>query len=202
MRKLLARLSELLNGHKIKFLVFGGIASVKYGVPRATFDIDIVLKKDTVPKNFLGILEHEKIHPVEGFTFNEFINSQYSVFKDHQGNEIDFWLRVDGFEFDEDSWDRRVDEKIDKTIVHFMSPEDIVSSKLSITPTESDIIDIMSILVTNLKNFNMKYFSGRIRKFKLKGKLMDLIPKMKELMDEEDIKPYITETINLLKKAK
>ncbi len=38
MQKLLA---GLLNRNSIKFLVFGGIASVKYGAPRATFEQDL-----------------------------------------------------------------------------------------------------------------------------------------------------------------
>ena len=202
MRKLLARLAGLLNRHKIKFLVFGGIAGVKYGAPRATFDIDIVLKRNTVPKNFLDILQSEKIHSVEGITPYDFISSQYSIFRDKQGNEVDFWLKVDGFEFDEVAWRHRVDEKIGKETIHFISPEDIVSSKLSITPTENDIIDMIAVLTLNAKNFDIDYFSGRINRFKLKGRVRDLIRKMRELMDEEDIKHHIEEGIDVLDKVK
>lgn len=202
MQKLLVRLAGLLNRNQVKFLVFGGIASVKYGAPRATFDIDIILKKGGIPKNFLDMLQSEEICPVEGITFNEFINSQYSIFRDGQGNEVDFWLKVDGFEFDEDSWRHRVDEKINSIMVHFMSPEDIVSGKLSIAFTENDIIDVISILVVNAKNFDKDYFSAKVERFKLKKKLQDLILRMRELMDEEDIKDYIKKAIDVLEQIK
>ena len=30
--------------HKVRYVVFGGIAAVLYGVPRATFDLDILIE--------------------------------------------------------------------------------------------------------------------------------------------------------------
>ena len=35
--------------NKVKYLVIGGIASVLYGVPRATFDLDILI--EATPEN-------------------------------------------------------------------------------------------------------------------------------------------------------
>jgi hypothetical protein len=31
--------------HKVKYVIIGGIASVLYGVPRATFDLDILFER-------------------------------------------------------------------------------------------------------------------------------------------------------------
>lgn len=200
MRKLLVKLAGLLNRHKIKFLLLGGIASVKYGAPRATFDIDIVLRKDTIPKNFLEILQSEKIRSVEGFTFNEFIRSQYSVFKDDQGNEIDIWLKVDGFEFDDDAWKHRSDENINKIVVHFMSPEDMVVSKLSITQTEINNIDVLSILTNQTDNFDFDYFSRRIKQFAIIDKIRDLKEEINKLIEDEEIRPHLKNVLIMLKK--
>jgi len=33
-----------LEKHKVRYLVIGGIAAVLYGVPRATFDLDILIE--------------------------------------------------------------------------------------------------------------------------------------------------------------
>lgn len=33
-----------LQKHKVKYVVIGGIASVLHGVPRATFDLDILIE--------------------------------------------------------------------------------------------------------------------------------------------------------------
>ena len=44
-----------LNAHEVKYLVIGGIAAILYGVPRATFDLDIVIAAD--PENAQRLLE-------------------------------------------------------------------------------------------------------------------------------------------------
>jgi hypothetical protein len=33
-----------LNRHRVKYLTIGGIAAILYGVPRATFDLDIPIE--------------------------------------------------------------------------------------------------------------------------------------------------------------
>lgn len=46
MEKEIAKIIKILNKHKIKYLVIGGVAVVLYGVPRSTFDIDIGIALD------------------------------------------------------------------------------------------------------------------------------------------------------------
>jgi hypothetical protein len=41
--------------HEVRYIVIGGIASVLYGVPRATFDLDIFI--DATPENTQRLLE-------------------------------------------------------------------------------------------------------------------------------------------------
>jgi len=41
--------------HDVKYVVIGGIASVLYGVPRATFDLDILIEAD--PQNARRLLD-------------------------------------------------------------------------------------------------------------------------------------------------
>jgi len=36
--------SRCLKKHNVKYLVIGGIAAILYGVPRATFDLDILIE--------------------------------------------------------------------------------------------------------------------------------------------------------------
>ena len=46
---------SLFQKHNVKYLVIGGIASVLHGVPRATFDLDILI--EATPDNALQLLE-------------------------------------------------------------------------------------------------------------------------------------------------
>jgi len=41
--------------HEVRYLVIGGIAAVLYGVPRATFDLDILI--EATPENARRLLE-------------------------------------------------------------------------------------------------------------------------------------------------
>ncbi|ODS37490.1 MAG: hypothetical protein A7315_13430 [Candidatus Altiarchaeales archaeon WOR_SM1_79] len=158
MRREILKLAKLLDKYRIKYLIFGGLASTKYGTPRATFDIDVVVKKENIPENFI------------------------------EGNEVDFWMDVDGFNFDDDSWKHRSDEEIDGVCVHFMSAEDLLVSKLSIIiQTESNHIDIISILMHQAKNLDVDYFSKRINQFKLEDKLCDLRQRIIELSEDPEI---------------
>lgn len=69
MEKDLLKIIRLLNRHKIKYLLIGGYAAVLYGVPRATFDIDIAIASDpkgeertiSLLSSELGFIEKEKL---------------------------------------------------------------------------------------------------------------------------------------------
>ena len=41
--------------HEVRYIVIGSIASVLYGVPRATFDLDILI--DAIPENAQRLLD-------------------------------------------------------------------------------------------------------------------------------------------------
>ncbi len=54
-----------LSGEKIKYVVIGGIAAIIHGVPRATFDLDIVLQfSPSNIKKFNKILNEFNLFPI------------------------------------------------------------------------------------------------------------------------------------------
>ena len=48
MLNLLRDVFASLQRHEVRYLVIGGIASVLYGVPRATFDLDMLIEDTPV----------------------------------------------------------------------------------------------------------------------------------------------------------
>lgn len=44
-----------LHDHKVKYLVIGGIAAILHGVPRTTFDLDILI--EATPENAQKLLD-------------------------------------------------------------------------------------------------------------------------------------------------
>ncbi len=55
---MLHRLTDVfrsLQNHEVRYVVIGGIAAVLYGVPRATFDLDILI--EATPENAQRLLD-------------------------------------------------------------------------------------------------------------------------------------------------
>jgi len=58
---IIRRLSE----EKVQFVIVGGVAAIIYGVPRVTFDLDLVIEfSKTNVKKFCKILQEFKLKPV------------------------------------------------------------------------------------------------------------------------------------------
>ena len=55
MLNLLKDVFSSLQQHKVRYIVIGGIAAVLHGVPRATFDLDILIDAD--PENAKKLLD-------------------------------------------------------------------------------------------------------------------------------------------------
>src|SRR5437660_6894983 len=58
MARMLHRLLDVfasLNSSGVKYLVIGGIAAIAYGVPRATFDLDVLIEAN--PENARRLLD-------------------------------------------------------------------------------------------------------------------------------------------------
>ena len=94
-----------LQENEVKYLVIGGIAAVLYGVPRATFDLDILIEANV--ENARRLLEAQK---QAGFgtaslvTPEELVSTEITIFKDRV--RIDVQTSTPGIDFRE-TWPRR-----------------------------------------------------------------------------------------------
>jgi len=175
-----------LNKKNIRFLVIGGIAAIRYGAPRATRDLDILLKAEDIPENFLDDLEAEGYSPVEGVTMKEFLDSQYTIFSKN-GGEVDLWTEVEGLDLDDEAWGRREDEEINSELIHFVSAEDLVVSKLALDLSGRDEIDAFSVLIARCEEnrFDSEYFLGRLEEHNLKDRLDVLKERIGKIAEED-----------------
>jgi len=91
--------------HKVKYIVIGGIASVLYGVPRATFDLDILI--DATPENtqrLLDALLEAGIGTASLTNVEEILSNEITIFKDRV--RIDVQTSTPGLSF-KDGWTHR-----------------------------------------------------------------------------------------------
>lgn len=94
-----------LQHHNVRFLVIGGIAAVLHGVPRATFDLDILI--EATPNNAQNLLNaflEAGLGTAALITATELLQNEITVFQDRV--RVDVQTATPGIVFD-DAWARR-----------------------------------------------------------------------------------------------
>ena len=73
-----------LEKHQVKYLVLGGVASILYGVPRATFELDITIEptKDKAEK-LLSAFEEARIGTASLISVEDLVAHEITIFKDY-----------------------------------------------------------------------------------------------------------------------
>jgi hypothetical protein len=113
--------------HNVRYLVIGGIAAILYGVPRATFDLDILV--EATPDNakqLLDALLEAGLGTASLTNVEELLANEITVFKD--------WVRIDvlttapGIDFQE-AWERRETMEYQGQRFSVASRKDLISSK-------------------------------------------------------------------------
>ena len=119
---------ELLNEHKVSYLVIGGYAVNYHGYPRYTKDIDFWLwmTKPNIKK---------LIEAIEAFGFGglnlqveDFMTPENIVQLGYEPYRIDLLVDVDGVDF-EKCYERRTEGELDGTSVKFLSLQDLITAK-------------------------------------------------------------------------
>ena len=127
---MLNRLQDVFRSfqqHDVKYLVIGGIASILYGVPRATFDLDILIEAS--PENarrLLDALLEAGLGTASLTNVDDILANEITIFKDKV--RIDVQTSTPGITF-ENAWNRKETMEYHGQKFHVVSKEDLVSSK-------------------------------------------------------------------------
>ena len=111
----------------VKYLVIGGIASILHGVPRATFDLDILIEAS--PKNakhLLDALSEAGFGTAALTNVDDLLANEITIFKDKV--RIDVQTSTPGITF-EDAWSRKETMKYHDQKFYVVSKDDLISSK-------------------------------------------------------------------------
>ncbi len=125
--------------YQVKYLVIGGIASVLYGVPRATFDLDILI--EATPENakkLLIALKDAQLATATLTTPEELLAHEITIFKDHV--RIDVQTFTPGIEF-ESAWENRNTIEYQGRSFLVVSKEDLLASKRAVG-RDKDLEDV------------------------------------------------------------
>ena len=127
---MLNRLKDVFGSfqqHEVKYLVIGGIASVLYGVPRATFDLDIFIEATTDnARRLLEALLNAGLATASLTSVEELLANEITIFKDRV--RIDVQTSTPGLSFQE-AWKRRTTMNYQGQEFFVVSKQDLISSK-------------------------------------------------------------------------
>ncbi len=113
--------------HEVKYVVIGGIASVLHGVPRATFDLDILI--EATPENaerLLQALLDAGLGTASLTSADDLLSHEITIFKDRV--RIDVQTSTPGISF-EQAWKHRQVMSFQGDRFFVLSKEDLIRSK-------------------------------------------------------------------------
>lgn len=116
-----------LNDHEVRYIVIGGIAAIVHGVPRMTFDLDLLI--DPTPHNaqrLLGALRQAGLGTADLLGSNELLAKEITVFRDVV--RIDVQTATPGIEFT-DVWNRKVVIERGNMTFYALSKDDLIAAK-------------------------------------------------------------------------
>lgn len=123
----LVKVFASLNSRDVKYIVIGGIASTLYGVPRATFDLDILI--EATPENaqrLLDALLDAQLGTAALTSSEELLANVITMFQDRV--RIDVQTSTPGIDF-ETAWQRRETMTYSGQQFFVLSRDDLIASK-------------------------------------------------------------------------
>lgn len=168
--KLLLKVVPILDKLKIDYFITGGFAVSVWGRPRATFDIDIVIKIIEPKVELLAKLLKKVSEQgyIDKNTAKEAVRQkgEFNFIDPDTGLKVDFWVAKDD-SGTRTQFNRRIAKKINNKKIYFISPEDLVLSKLDwYKQTDSNIHleDMDSIFKIYGKKLDKKYLKEQAKK--------------------------------------
>ncbi len=134
---------ELLNlfeKHKIRYLIVGGYAVMKYSEPRFTKDLDIFIAIDQENAKAVFTALKEFGAPLENLTSDDFAHEGYFYQMGRPPLRVDIMMSIPGIEFEE-AWKNREIVQLQNLKIPFISRSDLIRAKQA-SGRPQDKIDI------------------------------------------------------------
>jgi len=115
--------------HEVRYVVIGGIAAVLHGVPRATFDLDILIEATLENcRKLINALLEENLGTATLTTAEDILSNEITVFQDRV--RIDVQTKTPGLKF-KDAWKNCETMNYHGQKFYVVSRNDLINSKLA-----------------------------------------------------------------------
>lgn len=139
-------LLSVLNTHHVKYLVVGAYAVSIHAQPRATKDLDVLVKADAENAKAVFSALAEFGAPLEGLTAADFADPGPFFRMGRAPVGVDILTEIPGVDFNA-AWERRVEGMIDPASglkANFISADDLIAAKLA-AGRPQDLADVHAI---------------------------------------------------------
>lgn len=134
--------------HEVKYVVIGGIAAVLHGVPRATFDLDILI--EATPENaqrLLKALLDAGLNTADLTSWQDVLGNEITIFRDRV--RVDVQTSTPGITFS-NAWSRRKTVTYQGQDLFLLSKADLIQTKrASGRPVDLEDVRLLSLEDTN-----------------------------------------------------
>ncbi len=165
-----AKVVRGLETHRIPYMVVGGLSAAYYGIPRATFDIDLVVAVERSNLNSLvTVLRREgfDLTHVDATLFLKIGNIMQTTTSG--GLRLDIWLIKS--EYDHAAFKRRQRASLwGRQKVWMVTPEDTILSKL-IAGRTKDFEDIIGVLEEQKGRLDWTYINSWAKRLNMSEEL-------------------------------
>lgn len=123
----LQRVFKSLNSHDVRYVVIGGLAAIAHGVPRNTFDLDILIEAS--PDNaqrLLDALIEAGLGTASLTSASQLLAKEITIFKDL--TRVDVQTSTPGLRFAE-AWAKRTGIPVAGVSVPVVSKDHLIASK-------------------------------------------------------------------------
>jgi len=186
-RELLVNIVKILNKLDIPYMIVGGMAVFVWGRPRFTADIDIIiaLEKKDAGKLVKILRTFGKAGYVSEEAVNEAVSrkTEFNFIDGETGVKIDFWI-LKNDAFGKSQMTRRVPRTFLRNKIYFISPEDLILSKLEwhkISQSSKHLEDAESILRISKDKLDKNYLNQWAKKLGVSEILNKIILEKRDL---------------------
>ena len=145
-------LLRAFNDEKVRYLIVGGYALIKYTEPRYTKDLDIWVSPD--PENaervFRALVNYGA--PVTDMSPMDFMREGFFFTMGLAPNRIDILFDLTGLNF-ETAWERRVRARVTGNETNFLSRVDLIINKEAVG-RKQDLADVEKLRIAEIRENN------------------------------------------------
>jgi len=139
-------LLSLLEKHKVRYLVVGAYAMMKYTEPRFTKDLDLWISTNKENSKSVYTALKEFGAPLEGLSPADFTQEGYFYQMGNPPFRLDVMMSIPGVTF-ESAWANRENVQLEGLVIPFISKTDLIKAKEA-SGRPQDLIDAKELRKT------------------------------------------------------